>query len=157
MNEYDRLYKNSGRVRIFFYLISLLTLIASFSTNFWSITQALVTESEVQVHQRNNGQLVTDENYRYRTRFGGTIHWPSVEYQYVLDENQYENDTFCICLPLGLNPPVLDQEIKIYYLAHFPSISVIQTGPHFLLPILFALFGLAGHLIQSLLIRLKQR
>jgi len=146
MVEINKLIRRSKLAKRFFFLVTALVLVASFSTLFWQKTNGVMTES-ISKHSLNRYSSVRDKQVKlYGVK--GSFRWPNTTYEFKHGDNFYKSTLICICLPVGLITPQAGQPVTVSYLPFLPEISVIETGPHFLISFILGFCALAAHLLE---------
>jgi hypothetical protein len=137
-NEIPPLIKKIEITRNIFFSLAFITLVLSITTVFWTITEARINIEYKNTYYSDKNTVANGNLGRY----GGTFSWPSIEYEFDVAGEIYTNSIVCLCIPIGLNIDSSNQHVNIHYLAFAPDISIIKTGPHFLLTITLIFLGL---------------
>ena len=117
-----------------------LVLIAGASTVFWPEKEGWVVDSRV--------TAVRESSYRIRgaNEVRSTFHWPDIAYRFRIGSEKYVNHTYCLCVPIGVYPPAPREKLTVHYFPLWPKLSVVRTGPDWIVGSLMLLFCFLWHL-----------
>jgi len=94
-------------------LLALVILILSFSTIYWNETQGTIQSFHERLVKHKGGYPGIPYS---QDAISGEFTFRSIEYQYEVDDKNYNNTNFCICLPIGIKHKTnYDGTIKVYY------------------------------------------
>tara|TARA_R100001460_G_scaffold81379_2_gene122307 strand:- start:362 stop:787 length:426 start_codon:yes stop_codon:yes gene_type:complete len=120
--------------------MALLVLFSGVSTVFWPEAEGWVVDSKVTAVRGSSYNISGANEVR------STFHWPDIAYRFRIGSEKYVNHIYCICVPVGFYPPAPREKLTVSYFPLWPKLSVVRTGPDWIVASLMLLFCFLWHL-----------